>query len=283
MTVSTPVTELILWEGSVRSHTFADQVNAAHAGGFTGLALTPSAYYAAAEQTAGGLMGVRDTAQAAGLSLHLDTATGWAPIRVPTGADRALTERFDHSLEACLELTTVLGLKSILAVAVFDHDAVPFLELGDGFGELCDLAAPLGTQVNLEFMPFWGVPDLAAALAIVEAADRPNSGLMLDTWHFAHSGRDTGLLRAVADWPVHLQLADGVQAPEGADLIEATLHTRDLPGEGSLRIREVVDIVLERGIPITAGPEVFSDRLDEMLVVDAGEALGKTTRAVLGL
>lgn len=283
MTQTSPVTELILWEGSVRTHTFADQVKAAQAGGFSGLALTPSAYFAAARQTSGGLSAVREVARSAGLTLHLDTATGWAPIRVPSGADAELIERFDHSLETCIELTTALGLRSILAVAVFDHDAVPLPDLVRGFGELCDVASPLGVQVNLEFMPFWGVPDLAAALAIVEAADRPNGGLMLDTWHFAHSGRDLGLLKAVAGWPVHLQLADGVQAPAGADLIEATLHTRELPGEGDLDIAEVVDIVLARNIPFTAGPEVFSDRLDESPAVDAGAALGKSTRTVLGL
>lgn len=277
------VSESILWEGSVRTYSFIDQLVAARSGGFAGLALTPSAFFNAGHQTPGGLVGVRNAAEKAGLALHLDTVTGWAPIRVPTGADAALTARFDHTLDTCIELTEALGIRSILAVAVFDHDGVPLPELVAGFGELCDIALQLDAKVNLEFMPLWGVPDLAAALAIVSAADRPNSGLMLDTWHFAHSGRDVGLLCAVSEWPVHLQLADGLMTPDGTDLIEATLHTRELPGLGALRIKEVVDVVASLQVPFTAGPEVFSDRLDEMAPQEAGNALGNATRSVLGL
>lgn len=277
------ITDLIVWEGSIRSYAYADQVAAAQLGGFTGLALTPSAFLSAGRHNKDGLDGVKNLAKDAGLSLHLDTVTGWAPIRVPTGADDALRDRFDHSVEACIGLVDALDIRSILAVAVFDHDAVAVDELVQGFGELCDIAADRGVAVNLEFMPFWGVPDLAAALRIVEEADRANSGLMLDTWHFAHSGRDLALLESVLDWPIHLQLADGTYATAGQDLIEATLHTRVLPGQGDLAVLEVIETVRGRGVPFTAGPEVFSDALDRKPPAEAGRALGATTRAILGI
>lgn len=277
-----PPDDLIMWEGSVRSYTFADQVAAAVAGRFTGLALTPAAFMAAIRQC-GGRGAVREAAADAGLSLHLDTVTGWAPIRVPSGADASLVERFDHSAEACLELVTSLDLRSILAVGVFDHGAVAHAELVAGFADLCDRAAEIGVPVNLEFMPFWGIPDLASALRILQDADRPNSGLMLDTWHFANSGADLDLLRSITDWPVHLQLADGRTAAADDDLVEATLHTRMLPGAGDLGLADAIDIITRRGIGFTAGPEVFSDQLDTMAPDDAGRALGDSTRTILGL
>ncbi|MFS0734473.1 TIM barrel protein [Microbacterium jepli] len=275
------VTELVMWEGSVRSLSYALQLEATVEAGFGGLALTPSAFRSA--MVLHGAEGVRRLAAEYGIRLHLDTVTGWAPIRVPSGADEALLTRFNFSVNDCLKLVDALNLQSILAVAVFDHDSVPFDDLVRGFAELCDRAAERQVPVNLEFMPFWGVPDLAAAWAIVQAADR-GAGIMVDTWHFAHSGADLDLLRSIpAEVPIHLQLADGVLAKPGTDLIEATLHTRRPPGLGELGVRAVVDAVTSRPPAITAGPEVFSDELDNADPVDIGRILGSSTRKVLAI
>lgn len=272
--------ELVMWEGSVRKLAYAQQVEASAVAGFTGLALTPAAFRTAI--TDYGIAGTRSLAEQAGLSLHLDTVTGWAPIRVPSGATSAQKARFDVSVSECLELVDALTLRSILAVAVFDHGAVDQDDLVRGFGALWDRAAEREVPVNLEFMPFWGVPDLAAAWTIVERANRPGAGIMLDTWHFAHSNPDLDLLARIPETvPIHLQLADGSLAAPGADLIDATMHTRQPPGTGSLQIQDVVNIVTRRAPAITAGPEVFSDELDGLDAHTIGEILGTTTRSVL--
>ena len=51
-----------------------------------------------------------------------------------------------------------------------------FDEAGVRFGELCDRAAEHGATVGLEFLPFTNIVDAADALAIVEAAGRPERG-----------------------------------------------------------------------------------------------------------
>ncbi|WP_271985630.1 sugar phosphate isomerase/epimerase family protein [Pseudoclavibacter terrae] len=272
--------ELVMWEGSVRELPYEKQVEAASHAGFSGLALTPMAFQTAIDFH--GTAGTRRLAEQAGLTLHLDTATGWAPIRVPTGADDYQKARFDVNADDCFALIDALSLRSVLAVAVFDHGAVPEADLVQGFGEFADRAAERSVPVNLEFMPFWGVPDLAAAWSIVEKANRPGTGLMLDTWHFAHSGADLELLSRIPDEvPIHLQLADGTMAPAGADLITATMHTRRPPGQGSLEILGVISAVTHRSPRITAGPEVFSDDLDRLDAKQIGEILGASTREVL--
>ncbi|MDJ0396728.1 TIM barrel protein [Rhodococcus sp. G-MC3] len=273
-------TELIMWEGSVRTFSYREQLETTAEAGFDSLALTPAAYRVAISDL--GATGVRRLASEVGLDLHLDTVTGWAPIRVPTGADDNLIARFDFSVDDCLQLVDSLDLRSILAVAVFDHDAVPHDTLVRGFGELCDAALIREIPVNLEFMPFWGVPDLAAAWDIVDRAQRPNSGLMLDTWHFAHSGSDLDLLAGIPDdITVNVQLADGFPAPAGADLVDLTLHKRQLPGHGTLDLGSVLTVVRNRGSLGSAGPEIFSDDLDAMRPTDAGRALGTSVRQVL--
>jgi sugar phosphate isomerase/epimerase len=278
---SLKVSELIMWEGCVRRHAYVDQLSATVSAGFTGLGLTPTAFLAAADQV-GGLRKVRRLAEDCAVALHLDTVTDWAPVRIPRGADAALVERFDHSTGDCLRLVEELGLRSVLAVAVFEIGEVPLDRLVEGFAELCDRCADMAVPVLLEFMPFWGVPDLNSAWAIVQATGRSNAGIMLDTWHFAHSGRDMELLSAIdSTVPIHLQLADGTMAGAGTDLLQATLHTRRAPGDGELGVRDIADLVAQRGLAVSAGPEVFSDELDELTPGEIAAVLGPATRSVL--
>ena len=48
-------------------------------------------------------------------------------------------------------------------------------------------AAPFGLTGDLEFMPWSTVPDLASAIRVVRAADRPNAGILIDPLHFDRS------------------------------------------------------------------------------------------------
>ena len=75
---------------------------------------------------------------------------------------------------------------------------------------MCDKAAGIGVRADLEFMPFWGLPDLEAAWAIVGGADRANSGITVDTWHFSEGKPDADLLEALPGRRfVALQVNDG--------------------------------------------------------------------------
>ena len=42
------------------------------------------------------------------------------------------------------------------------------------FARFCDAAGERGMRVELEFVPFWGIPTLELAYRIVRTADRPN-------------------------------------------------------------------------------------------------------------
>jgi sugar phosphate isomerase/epimerase len=58
----------------------------------------------------------------------------------------------------------------------------------EAFEELCDLAAPLGLTVNLEFVAWAACSTLGTASDVLRRAGRPNAGLMIDTFHFHHAG-----------------------------------------------------------------------------------------------
>jgi sugar phosphate isomerase/epimerase len=149
------------------------------------------------------------------------------------------------------------------------------------FAALCDRAAEHGLLVHLEWLAWSKVPDLATARAIVEGADRANGGLNVDMWHCARAGTSADALRAL---PAHLvlavQLDDGPATAE-ANLIEATLHERLLPGTGDFDVTGWLAALAAAGAHCPVGVEVFSDDLHRGGPVAAACAAAQASRSVL--
>jgi sugar phosphate isomerase/epimerase len=172
-------------------------------------------------------------------------------------------ERF--SIERCLEICDQLQLRSILAVAGYDRGAFPLEILIEAFADLCDRAAQQEVWVDLEFMPFWGLPDLGTAWTIVQGAGRSNAGIMIDTWHFSKGAPDLELLRSLpAERFVNLQVADALQQQRGSTLVEDTVRYRMFPGEGELPLVEILSVLHAKGYLRSIGPKIFSDEADAM-------------------
>ncbi len=144
----------------------------------------------------------------------------------------------EHLVEAGAEV----GARFVLC-ASRNPDRVATVER---FGEVCDLAAPAGITVVLEFLPIFAVRTLADAVAVVLAAGRPNGAVLVDTLHLARSGGRPGDLGGVpATLLPYLQVADAPASgpADPAGLLDEALHGRLLPGEGGLPIGEVLTAV----------------------------------------
>ena len=274
--------DYVFWPAPVRRYSFREHLDAAAAGGFSSLAVAPEAY----RQALSAGLSPKDMISMAndkGVALrHLDTLTDWAPIRVPSEIDAGLRARFDVSTDECFAICEALGLETILAVAGYDRGAVPLEILIDGFGRLCDRAAKNGLWVDLEFMPFWGLPDLASAWAIVGGAQRKNAGIMVDTWHFSRGNPDFELLRSLPGGPfVSVQVADAMRIQRGATLFEDTVRFRKFPGEGELPVAEILSVLHKKGHLRHIGPEVFSDEADALSPEAAGKRSGQSLRRLL--
>ncbi len=156
----------------------------------------------------------------------------------------------------------VLDLEIIRIGEVFDVDAfLPFMDMGRrlgaqnilvagddadearltaNFAALCEAAARHGLTCDLEFMPWTCVPDLATARRIVDGADQPNGGVLVDALHFA---RSASTLDEVAQLPKarlhYAQICDGaVPGPTTNEgLIFDARCARLLPGEGGIDLR----------------------------------------------
>ena len=112
----------------------------------------------------------------------------------------------------------------------------------------------------LEFIPLWGIGDLASAWQILQIANRPNTGLAFDFWHYIRGGRDDALLRSIPGSKIsYVQVTDAEGSlPTGRSLFDDCLFHRLPPGQGGLPIKQLLDILCEIGGIERLGPEVFS-------------------------
>jgi sugar phosphate isomerase/epimerase len=115
----------------------------------------------------------------------------------------------------------------------------------------------------------------------VQRANRPNGGLLVDSWHFFRSGSTLDQLRTIpGDQVNYVQIDDAPATPE-ADLSDETQHRRLPPGDGDLDLVGLLRALREIGCEAPVGPEVFSDDLASQPVDVVAKRLAESTRGVL--
>lgn len=106
-------------------------------------------------------------------------------------------------------------------------------QLKPRFTRLCRHAAEYDIDVRLEFLPWSSIPDLEAALSLLDHANAPNAGLILDSWHVFRTATP---LEAIARLPGKLikgvQINDTNLVFKGEATAEETMEHRTWPGEG---------------------------------------------------
>ena len=181
--------------------------------------------------------------------------------------------------DALVEAAIAVGARHVLMASRVP--ATPALV--DRFGALCDRAATGNVGVVLEFLPIFGVRTLHDALGVVQAAARPNGGVLVDTLHLARSGSTPDDLRALDPGLLpYLQLADALRdAPAGgiSGLLHEALHGRLLPGGGELPLRDVLRTVPDVAVSVELRSEAL--RLAHPDPVDRARAVLRATHAVL--
>ena len=260
-----------MWQGTVRSLPLREQLKAAALAGCEALSVTPFGY---SRWRADGL-GARDIrvmADEAGIQLfHLDPFIRWVDDWRPDASHIAFPyEALDFNEEQFFGFAEALEVESFSAWAAFPPERFSINEIIDAFGGLCERAAQRGFRCALEFLPMYGLPDLATAWRVVEAVDASNSGIVFDIWHYSRGTPDDALLRQIpGDRIAAVQLCDATTLPASGLSLSADGQTRRLfPGEGDFRIAEIVAILRDTGALRTVGLEIFSTELDA-LDVDA--------------
>lgn len=281
--------DLVFWPVGLGERSLADHLEIAAAGGFTSLAIAPNRAKALMQQgqTAQDLI---DQAGEKGLRYSwIDGVATWVAQWQAQKGDPALnawlTAVFDIDMNEALDIGAALGTTALVAVPFFDPGSLPRDTMIEGFRTLCDRARGHGLRVDMEPIPFWGLPDLTQAWDIVSAAGCEQSGLMIDTWHIQKGSpdyaRDMALLEAIPGrFLKHVQLADAALAPR-ADTLAGDVLFRKFPGEGELDLCRMLAIIAAKGELASVGPEIVNAEQDSMTNAQIGTRSGRTTRTVL--
>lgn len=194
-------------------------------------------------------VGVRIAPASAGEPQH--PMIGDTPMMRETLArmkDRGITVN-DVEILRLLPDTNVAAFEPVVAAGA-QLGAKYFLIAGDSgeegpvaerFRELCELGARYGIEMGLEFMPWRGIKNLAAARRVVEGAGM--GGIIVDAIHLHRSGGTSADLAAL---PPHLlsyfQICDApARIPDTEEeLIFQARRARLPPGQGGIDVVEMV-------------------------------------------
>jgi sugar phosphate isomerase/epimerase len=185
---------------------------------------------------------------------------------------------FEITEDDCYRAAAALEAQTI-NLAHFGGGAVPEQAFIDCLGPLASRARSHGVRLTLEFLPESAIPDLAAALRIVQGVGADNLGVMFDTWHFARTG---GTVAQLAQVPGRLigavQISDRREPAPGTTY--APMSGRLLPGEGELPLVELLRVLMARAAPATVGVEVFSDELQGLPAAEVARRVAASTARV---
>lgn len=205
---------------------------------------------------------------------ELEALRGWSS----TGPD-AVRYRVDE--EAVLRLNQAVGPADTIQVVgpyqgTLDH------AIGS-FARLCDRMRPHGLAAAIEFLPeMTNIQDAGQALAIVTAADRPNGGLCVDSWHHFRGANDDELLRSVpAERVFSIQLNDGPAGRIAEDYYQDCTRYRLAPGTGSFELENFLRLLRLNGVRRPISVEVLSDDLLGQSPLTAAQQLAENTRRVI--
>jgi len=145
---------------------------------------------------------------------------------------------------------------------------------------LAERAASNGVRIAYEALA-WGrqVADYAHAWKIVDAADHPNLGVCLDSFHILSRGADPAGIRDIPGQKLFfVQLSDAI--PILMDVLRWSRHYRCFPGQGGFDLTGFVEHVLATGYRGPLSLEVFNDVLRQ---ADAERTATDALRSLVAL
>ena len=182
--------------------------------------------------------------------------------------------------KAMLEMCRALGSRVLLVCSsASPHASGDFDDLVRDLRKLALLAVPLDIRIAYEALS-WGlhVNLYTQAWEIVQAAERANLGLAIDSFHILAHASSLETLDEIDTRKVFLvQLSDFLwqEVRSAEDRRETARHSRVFPGEGvhSERVIELVRRLDEKGYRDDYSFEVFNDDYRQLpLAVVAGRA-----------
>ena len=251
-----------------------DRISAAAEAGYTGFGLLLEDLQVV--ERSDGWSQIRDHLRASGIEhVEIEMLNDW----FRTGSAR---RKSDEDRAYLLRAARFFRPRHVKVGGSIQDEPLDVGVVGDALASVCDDFAEAGCAVTFEIMPHGNVNTIEKGVAIVDRANRPNAGLMLDLWHIT---RSSSTFDEIAALPGHyvlgVELDDGPAEPLGDDLLHETLHDRKLTGEGGMDLGGFVAAIRATGFSGPWGVEIISDEHRARSLKDqAGESY-RTARRFL--
>jgi len=281
-----------LCAGSLPRASFRQLVESAAAAGFDAISLWSRTHRRAITREGLDEAEMRSLLEGNGLVVsEFESIDTWLPNDV-----KPLAGNPPLPVDEFLRIAEALCARTLVAVQSAPVD-LPFEGVVGHFAELCDRARERGLDVALEAPPFTAIADLRHAWRVVEAADRSNAGLVVDSWHHRRSAISDAVFEDLpGDRVFCVQLADGPRAAE-SDLLQETIWRRMPVGAGDFELAGLLQRLDAMGVRCPVGVEIFDETGDhadpartarrlfaqlDALCAEAGSHLGQARNAAGG-
>lgn len=199
---------------------------------------------------------VRARAQELGLEI-----AAFQPMRDFEGMPPVQRARNFERAQRKFDLMDELGARLLCICSnVHEDSSGDPAQLADDLAELADQAAQRGFSIGYEALA-WGrhVRDWMQAWDIVRMADKPNLGLVLDSYHICVRKNPLAPLASIPASKIALvQLAD---APDILmDPMSLSRHHRCFPGQGDYPLRQFLQACFATGYDGPVSLEIFNDQ-----------------------
>ena len=176
-------------------------------------------------------------------------------IEIPNGPKR--DELLAHTRRIC-EVASAGGVGGLQLVSGMTYAGQPWSticrETARGLRELADLAAEYSLKVGFEPIAWWPVKRAGQALEIIATADRPNVGVVLDSFHVFAAQDDLQFIRTIDPTVISsVHLGDCVQKTGS----EWSDQQRSMPGDGVAPITEIMEAILSTGYDGVIADEIW--------------------------
>ena len=256
------------------------RAEAVAAAGFTGIGFTIDDLEAA--QVTFDLPDVRRICEDLGLvHLEVELLENWWT----SGIRREESDRKRRSLLNAAEILGARQVKIGPDVEVVDGVVAPLTDVAHWATELHILAAQAteaGTRVALEPLPFSNITDFRMAAELVDAADHPAAGLVVDIWHLERGPSTLADLAEISGDKVFVVELSDAPVPQSTDLFHDTIHHRVLCGSGTFDVKRFIDTLQQIGFAGPWGVEIISEAHRRRPLKEALVDAHRTTMAMFG-
>lgn len=157
---------------------------------------------------------------------------------------RILKDKEPKEYEPAMEAAAELGARHVISSAWETGGPLERDFIVDRYAGICDLAKPFGLTVELEFPTFSRLTSLKEAVDTITAANRDNSGILLDTLYIHFSGVSPAELGELPEYWLHfLHVCDTADAGPGSreEMIHTARDDRRYLGEGEIDFKAILD------------------------------------------